>query len=516
MKKCPVKAGLISGLMFLMPLTGCVPYEVPPVAEKPITATTLVSTVAMESTAPDETEITVTVSEPISEITSAVTTTASDTYTEPVMPPEPELSDDTFTITTASTDYVEIAGEVLEHIYSKSEKESQFEINDIRYMAKGMVGENLWFAVKFTVQTGEQSLRLEALIQQDSEQEYSLITINTNVPFDNLVDEENGPEPADAGFAEFLNPIQNTCLLAENWNIEAEMLPSPNNLVIFAQKNIGEKSSYTLEEIHAEVQKYLPVSMEYLKTSACYNPTADSFSLIENQNIWHYAAVSAEAKENIYYLTLVGSRSDDNRFTKEILLTLDGSPEQYRMISCEIKERQIPQPEVPAVLSHSQILLGENIVNLDLLLTDGQYIESVSENNIFRYGYRGKYDFVISDEGTELFRLPVSFPGLELLNYKEPFELAFSDYDKDGNFEISLGQWINGRMFYQFYSIGEDGSITLLPLTGEPILTNGAEYSRTFDEIENGFTATTYSEESGDFISVNYIVSPENIISVTE
>lgn len=513
MKTSSLKAALAFGIVPFL-VTGCV-IENPDIPAQNTVGTALVTDAAEKVTSETTSEITVT-TVPYETFTAAETTVPAIEYTESEAPPEPELSDDSFKIKTRSTDLTEIAKEVLTHVYSKSEKEKSFEISDIRYMAKGKVEERLWFAVSFLVQTEKDSFRLEALIQQDREDEYSLITINTKVPIDNLTDDDNCPLPTDADFAELLSEFQGANILSDNWNFSSEALPSANNLVIFAEKNLGEKAIYTLEEISAEIQKFMQIPDDYLKGSDFYNQTSGCFSLIGSPDKWRYAFVSSESDGTVHQLKIMGIRGDDSRFSKEILLTIAGGSEQYSLISCRTAERELPRYEVPCVLSHNEILLGENVVSLDLIMTDGQHIESVSEKNIFRQGYRGKYELVLYDGETEICRQPVSFPELELLNFKEPFELAFSDYDKDGDFEFSLGQWQNGKMYYQFYSIDEAGNIAFLPINGEPILTSNAEYSKAFERTENGFSADVYSAELGDFRKADYIVSPENITSVTE
>lgn len=516
--KIQVKAGLIFSLALLMPLTGCVREELPPVQAAAVTtAIPEITETRMHESITQTINVTMPVSETITESATAVQTAVpTETFTESVQQEESISPNDSFKIKTSSTDYIDIAEEVLANVYSKSEKNNEFEINDIRYMAKGMVENHLWFAVKFTVQTDTETSRLEALIQRDRNQEYSLITINAKVPIDNLTDEENSPPPDNAYLAEFLTPLQGTNVLTSDWNINDGILPSSNDLVVFAQKLIGEKATYTVDEIYAEVKKYLDVSPDYIKSSGYYNSTTDCFSLIENRNVWNYAFVSAVTDGSVHHLKLMGIKADSGHFSKEILLTINGNAEQFRLISCAVNEREIPQPEIPRVLSHNEILLGEKVVSVDLVLNNGRYIESVNDKNIFSCGYRGKYELVISDGETELCRYEVSFPETEFLNFREPFKIAFSDYDKDGNFEFSLGQWRNGRMYYQFYTIDESGNINFLPINGEAVITDDALYSKEFRHTSDSFSVDIYSAEENCFHTVNYAVSPENITSVTE
>lgn len=479
--------GLIFGLTLIIPLSGCTPKENPYVNNN-VPAATVSEFTETQNTESTTQAITVTAcdSEAVPAPATTVQTVPAETTNEQLAEPqEPIFPDNSFKIRTDSTDYVDIAKEVLTSVYSKSEQNSEFEIIDIRYMAKGMVEERLWFAVKFTVQTDTESSRLEALIQRDKEQEYSLITINTKVPIDNLVDEENAPPPADTYLAEVLTPFQGTNVLTSDWSRgdivlpDIPAFPSPNDLIIFAQKNIGEKATYTFEEIYNEISRYILVPQEHIKSSGSYNQTTDSFPFIENFNICNYAFVSAESdNSSAHRLTIVSSKADEKYFSKEILLTIVGTPEQYQLVSCMVKEREITQHEIPFIISHNEIPHGEKNISVDLILNDGHYIESVNGENIFCHGYRGKYELVVYDEETELFRTEVSFPEREFLNFKEPFKLAFYDCNDDGNLEFSLGQWQNDEMYYQFYSIDEAGNIS--PIDSEPIITQDAEYSKIF------------------------------------
>lgn len=374
------------------------------------------------------------------------------------------------------------------------------------YLAKGYVDGSLWFAVRFILEDENGGITREALIREDEHELYSLVTINKRVPTDNLIEDSNASTAELDDYLCYMLPFQNTGIFEGDYNFKDGELPPADALVHAAQRLIGEQPSYDEEEVLNALTSYIDVTDEYLKASSCYRQENESYRFSEYDRTCQYALKSAVSAGSIHKLTIYAAPLGEHKFTREIILTVDGTPEEFSLVSCAVSERAIPEYSFPITIAESPA--GENLT-IELQLSDGCYYEAGGQDGLFKSGFKGNYGLILKDDAEKRFVVPASVEGFGFSNYPDKFKLSLVDYDGDGNLELALGVWDENGMAITIYRI-KDNQIFVLSFDGV-LKVKSDSYSPMLQLSEGGFSAEVYDEESDGFILKEFILTSDSV-----
>lgn len=508
------KLKVITALLCTVMLSGC--QELEPVSQTTATTTAIktsgtelsVTTVSEAAgSAPDNTTESSESSETPFETPSSPEPVQTESTVSPtVVPDETEEELPAGTIRTASKDYREIARLVLKSVYGD---EADFSKELPSYLAKGYVDDSLWFAVRFTLGNDEEAVTREALIKQDEPETYSLVTINKRVPTDNLIEDENAPRQELMQYLCYMLPFQDTGIFESDCNFKNGELPSSDVLVHAAQRLIGEQPEYDEEAVLNALAPYVDVKDEYLKTASCYRQENECYCFSEYGRTYQYALKSAVTVGSVHTLTIYAAPSDEHEFTRQIILSVEGTPEEFKLLSCKASERTAPEYTFPVTVAEGMFKSSsmENLT-VKLRLSDGYYYEAGGHDGLFKSGFRGNYELILENESDELCRVPAEIDGFGFLTYPGAFNISVSDLCGDGTFEFALGIWDENGTSIQLYRI-KDNEIIKLHFDG--VLKIKADgFSPVLQLSEEGFSAEVYDEETDGFILKEFVLTEDS------
>lgn len=155
-------------------------------------------------------------------------------------------------------------------------------------------------------------------------------------------------------------------------------------------------------------------------------------------------------------------------------------------------------------------LQGSDVSRIAVVMTDGSFHEVTQPGVDPEWIYEGQFEIrAIDQEGKVISSLNLnqSF-GDEALIFKERFDLAFEDYNSDGNLDFTIGQagTSNGNL-YSIYTIMEDSTIKELPIEegDECIFSSQFVYSTAFTRVDAiTFYARFYDNTQGRHYNAFY------------
>ncbi|MDF2820619.1 MAG: hypothetical protein K0R15_1060 [Clostridiales bacterium] len=121
----------------------------------------------------------------------------------------------------------------------------------------------------------------------------------------------------------------------------------------------------------------------------------------------------------------------------------------------------------PMTLSNNDMypLYGENQY-LRLQMVKGKYYEDWSPSPYMGTIWEGYFVIeLVDDLGNSISQIDLSTVYNEALIFTSAFEIEFDDYNNDGDFDFTIGQYAssNGRS-YKLFTIRKDGKIDVLPI----------------------------------------------------
>lgn len=179
------------------------------------------------------------------------------------------------------------------------------------------------------------------------------------------------------------------------------------------------------------------------------------------------------------------------------------------------------QVKTPMTISDNLIEYKGTSAYLRLKMISGTYCEDWTPGAIMGTIWKGRFILDLCDEyGESLAQAELSKYYTEELTFTESFDLAFDDYNNDGNIDFTLGQYAssNGRL-YKLFTIKADGTIEPLEIKDIPelfISDSTDRYStklykcdntsfkvRYYDNSQSKTYETIYKWKDGKFIGLD-------------
>lgn len=165
-----------------------------------------------------------------------------------------------------------------------------------------------------------------------------------------------------------------------------------------------------------------------------------------------------------------------------------------------------------AILSTTPVSLTRDgeAYKLVVSMTDGSYAEETEPGPFMGPNWEGRFALKLLDERNNVVAeldLNEAF-GEQSLNFQSLFDIAFDDYNNDGNQDFTIGQYAssNGNVF-KLFTITPDGQLQYLPIQDQGLLfsSGGNRYSKHFDKTAPAaFTNTYYDNRLGSTIETMY------------
>lgn len=171
-------------------------------------------------------------------------------------------------------------------------------------------------------------------------------------------------------------------------------------------------------------------------------------------------------------------------------------------------EEDMPVALTEAVLGEASVTSDGNDYRIQLVMTEGEYFSEEyagAGGGIYEENFQGAYELrALRRNGDIVFRLQVADEdGGERFNFGGRFELAAADYNADGCADFTLGIWGSSSMgIYYLYTVYGDGQITLAYPHG--IEDAGLDFSRVFEQTEDGFAVQSYNNATGEYSRITY------------
>lgn len=179
------------------------------------------------------------------------------------------------------------------------------------------------------------------------------------------------------------------------------------------------------------------------------------------------------------------------------------------------------QVKTPMTISDNLIEYKGTSAYLRLKMISGTYCEDWTPGAIMGTIWKGRFILDLCDEyGESLAQAELSKYYTEELTFTESFDLAFDDYNNDGNIDFTLGQYAssNGRL-YKLFTIKADGTIEPLEIKDTPELfisdstdrystklykcDNTSFKARYYDNSQSKTYETIYKWQDGKFIGLD-------------
>jgi hypothetical protein len=149
--------------------------------------------------------------------------------------------------------------------------------------------------------------------------------------------------------------------------------------------------------------------------------------------------------------------------------------------------------EMPTVISSSCFypLQATEIQTLSIVMTEGEFSEQLDAGPYSGWNYVGNFVIEGKDaDGNLVSSLDLNevFGGGNLV-FGPMVELAFEDYNQDGNLDFTIGQWGTSNGFiYRLFSVNQESEIVALPIEDDLSI-----FSACFDY-------STFFEKAGDTV----------------
>ncbi|WP_379134848.1 hypothetical protein [Paenibacillus sp. sgz500958] len=155
-------------------------------------------------------------------------------------------------------------------------------------------------------------------------------------------------------------------------------------------------------------------------------------------------------------------------------------------------------------LSHNELfpLTGDSL-DLDLRLVKGEYSEDwITPGPLAGRSWSGEFQLVVTDDrGKLLSSFPLSEHFTESLLFQDFFQIQFDDYNGDGDFDFTIGQYGTGNgSFVRLFTLGKNNVIQELKVgTGEELFISSPErYSMKLEKVDGySFKKSYYDNASG-------------------
>ncbi|HHW31498.1 MAG TPA: hypothetical protein GXX20_07495 [Clostridiaceae bacterium] len=148
------------------------------------------------------------------------------------------------------------------------------------------------------------------------------------------------------------------------------------------------------------------------------------------------------------------------------------------------------------------------IEKLLIYMADGKYQVTDDSGSQTAWNWEGQFSLQLFDSRDNLISTLNINKALNIskMNFNGKFTLEFDDYNGDGNYDFSLGQFSSNNMFYYYlFTIKSNGIIELLPVEVGSIPSYYEGYSRKFEKYGNkGFKTVYFNSFSGNNVEVTY------------
>jgi len=151
-----------------------------------------------------------------------------------------------------------------------------------------------------------------------------------------------------------------------------------------------------------------------------------------------------------------------------------------------------------------------DIYTIAVVMTDGTFSEDTDPGPFQGWNYEGKFSIEARDKSGNLVSsldLNSMFNEKSLI-FGKVFDIAFEDYNSDGNLDFSIGQYgsSNGYIYYLF-SVTPNYQIINLPIgDGNSLFSSQFDYSAAFDKVDKAtFIVSYYDNTIGQNIENYYI-----------
>lgn len=147
--------------------------------------------------------------------------------------------------------------------------------------------------------------------------------------------------------------------------------------------------------------------------------------------------------------------------------------------------------EMPTVISSSCFypLQASKIQTISIVMTEGEFSEQLDAGPYSGWNYVGNFVIEGKDADGNLVSsldLNEAFGGGNLV-FGPMVELAFEDYNQDGNLDFTVGQWGTSNGFiYRLFSVNQESEIVALPIEDDlSIFSACFDYSTFFEKAED-------------------------------
>lgn len=178
--------------------------------------------------------------------------------------------------------------------------------------------------------------------------------------------------------------------------------------------------------------------------------------------------------------------------------------------------------DVPLTLSTSEVRQGNRQFNVKLLMTVGNHITHGDPGPYGSDYYEGNLVGEVYDlNGNLLSKTDMTQYFTETLIFRGKFNIFFDDYNGDGRYDFTVGQYLGSNFqVFNIFTIEDNGDIKKLPVekSSDGIMCSEFDelYSTRFTKVsENGIKVTVYDMNKGEYIDKTYRWEGRQFILVT-
>lgn len=225
----------------------------------------------------------------------------------------------------------------------------------------------------------------------------------------------------------------------------------------------------------------------------------------------------------------VSSQEITNRVEEEEIEQLKIELEEYKE-KLQKAEEQIDQLRKHTATSNTigvtgSITLSRNDLfeltrkheYLSVVQTSGKYFEDWFPGAYMGRTWRGGFQIQLSDEdGKVKSALDLNAYFNDEVVFNSFFDIAFDDYNGDGNIDFTIGQYLSGNVnIYKLFTLDKTGRIEELHIKEHPELfvSDAGRYSAKLTKTEMGFSSSYYDNRIGKTVKETFVWNGEEFAS---